>query len=138
MSSNETLIHQRAKELISEEEWLYLPPRPGLSDEPFLARFKNIKEEYALHGFRVDVICEAIAGYPFKQEIAIEVCVHSKCSQEKVTRFREHGVEALEIRLPKKVELDLYDDELFNLAVWGEMNNVKNQEWISLRSQSFN
>lgn len=131
LSSLETLIHSESKQVIMEESWIWLPPRPGISDKPFRVELKDVVDERQVGKYRADIHAIVSTGYPVNMELVIEVCVHSKCSQEKVDYFRQNNVEAVEILLPKSVDAGEFDHDLFGSILWGELNEVTNQRWLS-------
>lgn len=136
-SAVETAIHQMAKQILSEEQYVALPELvvkakqlDELAEIHFMTEqvtvertviFDRVVVEKQLDDIRPDLI-----GYVDGMPILIEIYVSHKCGQEKIDKIRERGLFALEFDL-SKVEHTVTKNELATLLLDG----TEGKRWLS-------
>lgn len=99
--NHESLMHQRAKELIAENKCLSVPT----VNRSQIVNFQAANIEVAIDKFRVDVVCAINNRY-----CHIEVAVTHPCNQEKIDFFRTNNLPLLEIYLDNGAEFNELKD----------------------------
>lgn len=123
-TSRETLIHQLAKEVILEEGSFWLP------NKKYSTPLFDVQIEKSMGAYVPDLQCEYVDG-GVKKRLAIEICVTSKSSPEKINYYRENQINALEVYAGKSYDSDVFDMDLLMEQIWSEITYEKNQKWLS-------
>ena len=122
VSSGETALHIRAKEIIAKHCRVTLPPTftPGLDGKPV-----EVSPERSIHLTDVhletaagEVIPDVIATMPDGRRLFIEIANTHPCPPEKIEKLDAMGVEVLEITVSKYQShpLDELDDIILHIA----------------------
>ncbi|MFK5950191.1 MAG: hypothetical protein QM500_15610 [Methylococcales bacterium] len=136
----ETVLHKRAKEILSEETYFLLPPliivEQALSWEPDIdetdtvvlvsygqkLKLDNIKlVEEGVNQIRPDLII-----FSKKVPLMVEIAVTHFVDEEKKQKIIESGISCLEIDISNLKDCELNDSEIKELIV----NGIDNKKWI--------
>lgn len=95
--NQETLLHLKAKEIISESKRLVVQGHKGNQE----VVFDHVEIEQPVGPYRVDAV-----GVKSGKQCMIEIAVTHRCAQEKVQYFRSNKLVVVEIALDARREFD--------------------------------
>lgn len=122
VSSGETALHVRAKEIIAKHRRVTLPATstPGIDGKPVDVSPERSVDLTDIHPELVvgEVIPDIVATMPDGRRIFIEIANTHPCSPEKIEKLDAMGVEVLEIVVSqyRSHPLDELDDIILDLA----------------------
>lgn len=122
VSSGETALHIRAKEIIAKHCRVTLPATstPGIDGKPVVVSPERSVDLTDIHPELVvgEVIPDIVATMPDGRRIFIEIANTHPCSPEKIEKLDAMGVEVLEIVVSqyRSHPLDELDDIILDLA----------------------